>query len=145
MTQPVIPQAFYADVTAAAAWLQRVFGFEEEWRLDADDGRLLMANLLTPGGGRVMVSGALGSSREGFGDGSRPNPTYSLTVLVPDVDAHVERARSEGARIVAEPADQPWGWRDYEALDLEGRQWNFSQEGDSASPEDWGATRSQDQ
>jgi uncharacterized glyoxalase superfamily protein PhnB len=41
---------------------------------------------------------------------------------------------------VSEPRDQPWGLRDYEAVDLEGRVWNFSQHLRTTKPEDWGAT-----
>ena len=60
--------------------------------------------------------------------------------MVPDVDTHFEHARREGARIVAEPTDQPWGLRDYEASDLEGWMWNLSQHVRETTPEDWGAT-----
>ena len=56
---------------------------------------------------------------------------------VPDVDAHYDRARAEGAQILTPPHDQPWGLRDYEALDLEGRWWNFSQRLKDVDPEDW--------
>ena len=59
-----------------------------------------------------------------------------------DVDAHFEVARGEGARILTEPTDQPWGLRDYETIDLEGRQWNFSQVVRETQPSDWGATQS---
>ena len=128
-------QLCYGDVGAAVTWLCRVFGFTETWTL-APQGRLVMATLETPGGGSVMVSGMQGRSAPTL----EPNPYYSVTVLVPDVDAHCEHARAEGAQIVAEPTDQPWGYRDYEALDHDGRQWNFSQVRFEATPEDWGAS-----
>jgi uncharacterized glyoxalase superfamily protein PhnB len=128
-------QLCYEDVGAAVAWLCRVFGFSESWTL-APQGTVLMASLATPSGGSVMVSGLQGRSAPTLD----PNPYYSVTVLVPDVQAHCEHARSEGARIVAEPADQPWGYRDYEVVDHEGRQWNFSQVLHEVTPEDWGAT-----
>ena len=69
-----------------------------------------------------------------------PNPWYSVTVMVSDVDEHFARSSAEGARIVAGPKDQPWGYRDYEVLDHDGRQWNFSQVLHEVTPEDWGAT-----
>jgi uncharacterized glyoxalase superfamily protein PhnB len=56
------------------------------------------------------------------------------------VDAHHERAAAEGARILAPRQSQPWGLRDYEALYLEDRQWNFSEREREVVPEDWGAT-----
>jgi uncharacterized glyoxalase superfamily protein PhnB len=116
------------------SWLCRVFGFTEQWRFEPG-GSLLMANLGTPGGGGVMVS-----TLDAAAGPPAPNPYYSVTVMVPDVDAHAARARAEGAELVSEPADQPWGFRDYEVLDLAGRQWNFSQHLHDVTPEDWGAS-----
>jgi len=133
---PIAVQVFYPDVAAAVAWLCRAFGFTERWRLEPA-GTLLMANLGTPGGGGVMISGL---PDEHAAPAPTPNPWYSITVMVPDVDAHFTAATAAGATIVAEPTDQPWGFRDYEAVDLEGRQWNFSQVLHAAAPEDWGAT-----
>ena len=131
---PVAVQAFYPDVAAAVTWLCRVFGFTEVWRLEPG-GTLLMANLGTPGGGGVMVSGLAAGTAS-----LSPNPYYSVTVMVPDVDAHAARARAEGAELLGEPTDQPWGFRDYEVLDLAGRQWNFSQQLHEVTPADWGAS-----
>jgi glyoxalase/bleomycin resistance protein/dioxygenase superfamily protein len=39
--------------------------------------------------------------------------------------AFLERAKSNGAEIVAEPSDQYWGDRCYEAKDHEGHLWFF--------------------
>lgn len=135
--QPVAVQLCYGDVAGTVAWLCRVFGFTESWTL-APGGSMVMASLA---GGSVMVSGLQGRSAPTLD----PNPYYSVTVMVPDVDAHCEHARSEGAQIVAEPKDQPWGYRDYEVLDHDGRQWNFSQVLHEVTPEDWGATGAPDQ
>jgi uncharacterized glyoxalase superfamily protein PhnB len=68
-----------------------------------------------------------------------PNLSYSITTMVPDVDAHHEAARAEGAQILVPPQDRPWGLRDYEVLDLEGLLWNLSQHLNDVEPEDWGA------
>lgn len=46
-------------------------------------------------------------------------------VYVDDIDRHYEIAKNNGARIIAEPKDQYWGDRRYEALDLEGHKWFF--------------------
>lgn len=132
---PVAIQLFYPDVRAAVTWLCATFGFTEGWTL-APQGDLVMANLATPGGGGVMISGLPADA----GQSASPNPWYSVTVMVPDVDAHAARARKAGARVVADPTDQPWGFRDYEVLDLDGRQWNFSQHLHDVTPEGWGAT-----
>src|SRR4051812_42837046 len=114
---PIAVQLFYEDVRVTVAWLCHAFGFTEAWTLDGEDGVLLMATLQTPGGSSVMVS-----------------------TLVPDVDTHAAAARSAGATLISEPTSQPWGYRDYEVLDLVGRQWNFSQVEHEVTPEDWGAT-----
>jgi len=54
--------------------------------------------------------------------------TQSIHVhLTDDVDAHCERARAAGARIIGEPSDQFYGDRVYQALDLEGHRWSFAQ------------------
>jgi uncharacterized glyoxalase superfamily protein PhnB len=44
-----------------------------------------------------------------------------------DVDAHCERARAAGARILVEPAEQFYGDRVYRCADLEGHHWTFAQ------------------
>ena len=149
--QAVLPQLRYQEPGAAVEWLCRVFAFEEASRLAAPDGTLRLADLRTPGGGAVLVGGLSGPIRRHmeavFGaefragtDPGWPHLAYAVTVMVPDVDAHCVRARAEGARLVSEPRDQPWGLRDYEAVDLEGRVWNFSQHVRTTEPEDWGAT-----
>ena len=45
----------------------------------------------------------------------------------PPAAGHYARARKEGARIAMELAEQPWGDRRYEALDLEGHRWYFAE------------------
>jgi len=147
--QPVLPQLRYRDPGAAVGWLCRVFSFVEASRLAGRDGALALADLRTPGGGAVLVSGLAGPIRRQMeavfgaefreGEPAWPHLAYSVTVMVPDVDAHCAQARAEGARLVSEPRDQPWGLRDYEAVDLEGRLWNFSQHMHPVEPEDWGA------
>ena len=47
-------------------------------------------------------------------------------MLVPDVDAHFRHAREAGAEIEREPADQPYGQREYSARDAEGGRWYFA-------------------
>ena len=44
-----------------------------------------------------------------------------------ELDAHCARARSHGAVIVQEPADQFYGDRTYRAQDPEGHVWSFFQ------------------
>jgi uncharacterized glyoxalase superfamily protein PhnB len=46
-------------------------------------------------------------------------------VVIPDPDAHYERAVAAGAAIVREPVDQPYGSREYSVRDIDGNLWSF--------------------
>lgn len=50
---------------------------------------------------------------------------HGIYVYVDEVDAHYERAKSAGAKIVYPPEDTEWGTRRYRALDLDGYEWSF--------------------
>jgi uncharacterized glyoxalase superfamily protein PhnB len=49
----------------------------------------------------------------------------SLYVVVPDPDAHHDRAVAADADIVRELEDQPYGSREYSLRDPEGNLWSF--------------------
>ncbi|HEY5786537.1 MAG TPA: VOC family protein [Microlunatus sp.] len=51
--------------------------------------------------------------------------TASVAVHIDDVDVHYARAGAAGAEITYEPVDQPYGYREYSAHDLEGHLWSF--------------------
>jgi len=148
---PVYPHLRYADPLAAIAWLTRVFGFRERVRMARPDGSVITSKLEAPGGGLVMVAGMspdfvdwMRARVPGFReqtDAPWPNLSHGVTVMVSDVDAHYELAKTRGATVLMPPADQPWGLRSYAALDLEGHQWEFSQTIQLVAPETWGATR----
>lgn len=55
-------------------------------------------------------------------------------VMIDRAGEHRQRARAEGARIVQEPENMFWGDRRYEALDLEGHRWHFSERLPAAPP-----------
>jgi uncharacterized glyoxalase superfamily protein PhnB len=48
-----------------------------------------------------------------------------MAVMVDDVDAHHARAVAAGAEVVGEPRDESYGYREYDARDLEGGLWSF--------------------
>ncbi len=54
--------------------------------------------------------------------------TQNLYVNADNVDAHFERAKKAGARIIEEPHDTFYGARRYGAEDPEGHQWYFAHE-----------------
>lgn len=122
---PIIPVLGYADVHAAAEWLCRAFGFRP--RLRIGDHRIQL----------VYGDGALVVSDAGPEGGEQP-PRQSVMVRVDDADAHHARAVAAGARIVREPADWPYGERQYSAMDIDGHLWTFTQTIADVDPASWG-------
>jgi hypothetical protein len=55
-----------------------------------------------------------------------PHVNDGVLVYVKDIDAHYERARASGAKILREPRDEPYG-RLYNAADNEGHRLMFMQ------------------
>ena len=125
----VIPVLIYPDVRAAVAWLTDAFGLAERVRIGEDH-----RSQLRFGNGAVIV----GDVRH---DRRPPRPgevTHSVLVRIADVHAHCERARAHGATILMEPVDFEYGERQYEAEDLAGHRWTFSETLRDAAPEEWG-------
>lgn len=108
----------YRDARAAIEWLRQAFGFEPH-AVYEEGGRVRHAELRW-GSGMMM----LGSGADDDASAVRRS-VESIYVIVEDVDAHCARARAAGAEIVLEPNDQPYGSRDYQALDPEGHLWSF--------------------
>ena len=147
--QLVLPVLAYADPDAAISWLCRVFRFTEESRMVGRDGKVAIADLRTSAGGALMIGGIpprvkarLRPALERARADDEATWPDSLTVILPDVDAQFEHVRREGAVILSELTDRPWGLRDFETLDIVGRPWNFSQHLRDVRPQDWGATPS---
>jgi uncharacterized glyoxalase superfamily protein PhnB len=63
-----------------------------------------------------------------------------LTIIVPDVDAHYQKAKREGAKIWEDLHETSYGERQYGVDDLDGHHWLFSQHAHDVSPDAWGAT-----
>ena len=118
----------YQDPKAALAWLQRAFGVEFTMSIEgpADAPDMCHYELSGGGRGRLMVGGqweALVKSPKSVGG---INTQVVHVMLEGDLDAHCERARAAGGRIIAEPADQFYGDRTYRVADLEGHRWAFA-------------------
>jgi uncharacterized glyoxalase superfamily protein PhnB len=122
--QRVIPILVYDDIESAHDYLVDVFGFGAGGIERDGDGNAVHGEVVTEEGPiwlhRVTSEHQLVSPRD------TSDATGGLTVLIPDVDAHFERVRAAGANIEREPADQPYGLRDYGVRDLEGHRWWFS-------------------
>lgn len=133
---PVIPMLSYEDCSAAAAWLADAFGFREHERYADDQGRVTHVTL-SLGEGVVMIGwpGPDYQSPKHHAETCEaaarwlevPYVVDGVFAYVADVDAHFERAREAGARILSEPQDQEFGERHYRVEDLEGHRWMFMQ------------------
>jgi uncharacterized glyoxalase superfamily protein PhnB len=128
MTQAVTPYLLYEDGEGAAAFLTRAFGFQEVDRAVGGAGGLHL-ELETELGGRIYA----GQAPAGFRNPAAAGRTSLVYVLVSDVDGHHDRARSEGAEIVEELVDTPFGHRRYTCRDPQGHEWAFAQVLESAS------------
>jgi uncharacterized glyoxalase superfamily protein PhnB len=125
----VIPVLIYPDVREAVDWLTAAFGFVERVRIGESH-----RSQLSVGEGAVIIGDVRNERRP-----PRPGEvTHSVMVRVDDADAHCERARAHGARIVMESTDFEYGERQYTAEDIAGHQWTFSETLADVAPEDWG-------
>ena len=116
-TPPGWPQIasalFYQDTPRALDWLQEAFGFDLSLKVEGDEGEIIHSEL-TFGSGVVMV--AAEKSKAHPESTWRRSPlsieggnTQSVMVYVDDVDAHSEKARAAGARILSEPKNTDYG------------------------------------
>jgi uncharacterized glyoxalase superfamily protein PhnB len=113
----------YEDLAEMHEWLVRVFGFESGGVERDDDGKGFHAELRVGDGTiwlhRVAPEHGLVSAR------TVGAATASLAVLVPDVDEHYRGVVERGGHVASEPADQAYGYREYNVRDPEGVLWSF--------------------
>jgi uncharacterized glyoxalase superfamily protein PhnB len=133
-TDILLPHIVYPNVAEASAWLTKTFGFSEHYRYgDSSD----------PSGAQMHLGKAwimLHNTRPGSASPSQSgSATQSLTVFVEDVDAHFEKTKGAGARIVEELHETVYGERQYGVEDLAGHHWLFSRHASDLNPTDWGA------
>ncbi|HEY8317793.1 MAG TPA: VOC family protein [Amnibacterium sp.] len=125
----VTPVLSYPDVLAAAAWLELAFGFVEHVRIG--DHRVQMG----VGDGAIVLTDATNGRTAPEAESS-----HSVMVRVSDIDAHHRRTMAAGARVLSNPADHPYGERQYSAMDLAGHHWTFTESIADVAPEEWGGT-----
>jgi uncharacterized glyoxalase superfamily protein PhnB len=129
----VVPELVYVDVEQAVHWLCEAFGFTELWRAGGHRARISFGN------GLLIAADADPDYGRAAPKPGEPH-CHSVLVKVDDVDAHHDRARQHGARILGPPTDYPYGERQYSAEDLGGHCWTFTQAIADLIPEDWGGT-----
>jgi uncharacterized glyoxalase superfamily protein PhnB len=119
-----MPYLHYRDPEAALAFLERAFGFRT--RFAHREGGVVRHAQVAVGPHTFMLGPAQPAFRSAPAD-ECPGLHMSIWCYVDDVDAHHERARAAGATILRPPMDQPYGVREYDALDGEGQEWYFTQ------------------
>ena len=113
----------YKDAPAAIEWLSKAFGFKVLMNVPGEHGTIAHAELHL-GPAIIMV---------GSGDDWAAAPVPSdvraikqgVYVAINDVDAHCERAKAAGAKILRGPEDTDYRSREYSALDPGGYYWSF--------------------
>jgi uncharacterized glyoxalase superfamily protein PhnB len=121
----VIPELAYPNIGEAIDWLCKTFGFALGIRMGDHRAQLNVGD----GGAVVLIEKNAGVSLR-----------TAVMVRVEDVDAHYDRARQNGAKIIREPRDYPYGERQYNVEDFAGHHWSFSQSVADIDPREWGGT-----
>jgi uncharacterized glyoxalase superfamily protein PhnB len=125
-----IPVLTYPDVRAAVDWLSAAFHFVERLKIGEDH-----RSQMNVGESGAIVVADVGNDRVPPRLGE---VTHSVLVRVRDAQAHCDRARAKGARILEEPTDHVYGERQYTAEDPWGHRWTFSQTLADVDPGHWG-------
>lgn len=113
----------YRDPEAAHAWLAEAFGLVPGELTRDDTGTVVHAEL--EAGDGVVWLHREAPEFQLASPATLGGANGSMAVMVDDVDAHHERAAAAGAEVVYPPVDQPYGYREYSARDLEGALWSF--------------------
>ncbi|ATQ42583.1 VOC family protein [Caulobacter mirabilis] len=129
----------YKDPKAALKFLEEAFGFELTLLIEDEQGNLAHSQM-TWGDGMVMVGNEwTAEHRSPASIGGLM--TQTVHIQLPDgaetVDAHCERARKAGAKILVEPETQFYGDRTYRCKDPEGHIWTVSQTVQVMHPDEW--------
>lgn len=121
---PAFPTLEVHDLEASTRWYQEALGFRVVFVMPGPGDQPVLAHLRWAKYADVLLRSASSNAQtapKGIG--------ITLTFAITDgsADDLAARARSYGARIVAEPQDQPWNTRDFTAADLDGFHLVFTQ------------------
>lgn len=123
----IVPCLCYRDAPAAIEWLCRAFGFSRHLVMPGPNDTIAHAEL-TFRNAMIMVGSrhdnAYGKLMK-YPDEIGGAQTQTPYVIVEDADAHYQRAKAAGARIIIDIKDESYGGRGYTCRDPEGYIWNF--------------------
>ena len=116
-----MPVLACSDIATEHDFLVRVLGFASGGLERAPDGAVVHGEVragerriwlhLVSETAKLVTPAVLGAAGGG------------ITVYVKDVDAHFKAVREAGATILSEPANQPYGQREYTVRDPDGHTW----------------------
>jgi PhnB protein len=123
-TSIIIPRLVCRDAAGEMEFCRQTFEAEELNRRPGPDGTVAHG-LLRIGGEMIMIEGEWPTlpSRAPAPDGASP---VVIFVYVPDVDATVERAIANGARVLVPLENQFWGDRIAWFMDPAGHVWTVA-------------------
>lgn len=119
----VIPYLNVEGAAEASAFYQQALGATELMRMPAEDGKRLMHCHLRINGGSLMMSDVFPES----GFTHQPSSSFTMHLIVADVDAWWGRAVEAGMAVVMPLETQFWGDRFGTLRDRFGVHWSMSQ------------------
>jgi len=126
----------YKDPKAAFRWLEEAFGFESLMVILDADGNLAHSEM-TYGNSVVMIGTEWTDKHRSPKSIDGINTQTVHIQIEDDVDAHCERARKAGAKILQEPETQFYGDRTYRCTDPEGHIWTIGQTVQRMDSSEW--------
>lgn len=109
----VIPVLPVADVDATLAYYRDVLGFSIEGRRKDESGDVIFGSVLC-GGANFYLS----KTKE-------PIVANRCCVFADEVDDLCATFKARGARILEEPEDKPWGYRQFTLEDINGHIFHY--------------------
>ena len=116
----ITPYLHYEDISAAIAWLTRVFGFIEKARWIDDAGNITNAELVV-GNTELWLDGASDWWKK-----KGQSPEEWIGVWVDDVEAMYQRVQASGVQ-ASQPEYKFYGVRVLQVRDPQGFIWGFMQ------------------
>ena len=116
----------YRDLEAMQRWLVDVFGFAAGPLHRNPTGSKVVHAEVYAGDGVIWMHQESPHHRLAS-PATSGSASHCMAIDVDDVEAHHARTKDAGAEIVHEPADMPYGVREYSARDPEGGLWSFMQ------------------
>ncbi len=124
----VIPYLNVVGAAEAAELYKVAFGAVEHRRLPSDDGKRLMHCHLEINGGSLMLSDCFPESGYEF----QPSHSFTMQLVVDDIDAWFQRAVDAGLEVLNPVALMFWGDRWGSLKDRFGVHWAMNQPAEQA-------------